>query len=184
MGSGYALCPKAIIPTFPSGSLWPLLPSPFGALLSCGYSKVHCDWPLLSLAAAFLTSGNTEKPVNCWNGSHGDSQLVLECSANGKATDCWWRAVAVCELGPCFGQGGAGSCWGWHKDCSSHASTDLCQGRWAVAEDVAHLCFVPEHKKNSRMRDMVPEVLFLPSKHAFLWLSSPAATPSLGKTAF
>lgn len=40
--------------------------------VSWGYSDVHWDWPLLSLAAAFPTSGNTEKPVNCWNGSCGD----------------------------------------------------------------------------------------------------------------
>ena len=72
-GSGHTPCPKAIIPTCPSWSLWPLLLGTSGVLLSCVHSKVCWDWCLLGLAAAFLTSGNTEKPANCCNGHAGTS---------------------------------------------------------------------------------------------------------------
>lgn len=198
MGSGHALCPKAIIPTLLSWSLRPLLLGTFGALLSCGYSEVYWDWPLLSLAAAFLTSGNTKKRCN---GSCGYFQLVLECHTNSKATNRSWGAAAeqpVCVLGHCSSQVGAGGYLGWHKqeerqDCSSCASGWAVPGKagrqrlgsvWGCGILFQNLWFVLEHKKNSRMRDVVPEVFFPPSRPPFLWLPSPTSATSLDKRAF
>lgn len=55
---------------------------------------------------------------------------------------------------------------------------------WAVQEGTAHIWFVWEHQKHSRMGAVVPEVLFPPSSPGFLGLPSPAAATSLDKTTF
>lgn len=106
--------PKAIIPIFPSQSLQPLLLDTLCTWLTCGCSKVHWDWPLFSLAAAFLTSGNTEKPAKCFNGSGGDFQLAMQCHTNSKAAKCSWPCSGLQML---WGEPASNprGYLGWHK---------------------------------------------------------------------
>lgn len=151
----------------------------------CGAVLCLWDWPLLSLPAAFPTSGNAEKPGNAGMGRVGDSCWSWSSIKTAKPPNCPWGSVwpapgaALAELG----------LLGWNRwGKYSPNLPELCRGGsklgWAGLEGTARLCFLWEHKKYSRMRVVVPEVVFPPSNPGFLWLPSPAATTALDKRAF